>query len=97
MRSEHAIGVLKGRFSRLQELLVRLSGQTDFDHATSLVLCCCVLHPICCQMEDPPLDCAERRELTRPGSNQVPTHSFSATESWRRCALSCETRESTAI
>lgn len=38
---------------------MRLNGQRDFDHATSWVLSCCVLHNICRQMEDLPLDCAD--------------------------------------
>jgi len=59
VRSEHAIGVLKGRFASLRELRVRLSGPRDFDDATGWILSCCVLHNICVQMEDPPLGCAD--------------------------------------
>ena len=58
-RSEHAIGVLKGRFLSLRELRVRLSGEDDFNNATSLVLSCCVIHNICCQLEAPLLESSD--------------------------------------
>jgi len=59
VRSEHAVGALKGRFSSLKEMRVRLSGEDDFNHATSWVLPCCVLHNISRQLEDPPLESAD--------------------------------------
>ena len=59
VRSEHAIGVLKGRFASLKELRMRLNGKNDFDCATSWVLACCVLHNVCRQQEDPPFEAAD--------------------------------------
>jgi len=53
VRSEHAIGMLKGRFSSLKELRLRLNGEKDFDSATSWVLVCCILHNILRQHDDP--------------------------------------------
>jgi len=52
VRSEHAIGMLKGRFSSLKELRLRLNGEKDYDSATSWVLVCCIFHNICRQHDD---------------------------------------------
>jgi len=56
VRSEHAIGMLKDRFSSLKELRLRLNGVKDFDSAASWVLVCCILHNICRQHDDSELE-----------------------------------------
>jgi len=46
VRSEHAIGMRKGRFSSFKKLRLRLNGEKDLDSATSWALVCCILHSI---------------------------------------------------
>lgn len=47
MRSEHTIGIFKGRFCSLKELRLGIGSHKVFAHATYWILACCVLHNIC--------------------------------------------------
>lgn len=47
VRSEHTIGILKGRFCSLKELRLDICSDKAFVRATDWILACCVLHNIC--------------------------------------------------
>jgi hypothetical protein len=51
IRSENAIGYLKGRFQSLKSLRVNITGERDHKFATYWVLACVVLHNIALEVE----------------------------------------------
>ena len=52
VKSEHTIGILKGRWSSLKELRVALATDKQFSFAMGWVLACCVLHNFCVKEGD---------------------------------------------
>jgi hypothetical protein len=43
VKSEHCIGILKGRFQFLKQICIRIGGKDDTKRTTVLVLICCIL------------------------------------------------------
>ncbi len=51
IRSEHAIGYLKGRFQSLKELRIRINNAQDMSYASCWIQACIVLHAFALDME----------------------------------------------
>lgn len=47
VKSEHAIGILKGRWSSLKELRLSLLTDKQFSFALAWIMACVVLHNVC--------------------------------------------------
>eukprot|EP00644_Phytophthora_capsici_P002773 jgi/Phyca11/573723/estExt2_Genewise1.C_PHYCAscaffold_550104 len=52
VRNEHAIGVLKGRWSSLRELRNQLRSQEEMTHLIDWAIGCCVLHNMMARLGD---------------------------------------------
>ena len=52
IRSEHAIGVLKGRFQSLKELRFQISDQKKHTFIILWIVCCLILHNLIIRIEE---------------------------------------------
>lgn len=75
VRSEHTIGILKGRWGSLRELRLGIGSDKAYGRATDWVLACCVLHNVCQAEGDGSPERTEREEssacLISPGSEAL--------------------------
>lgn len=70
IRSEHTIGLLKGRFQSLRELRIQISSRKRHLWAIIWIRCCIILHNLIIIFEGNDNDSSWRRKLTRLGLGQ---------------------------
>lgn len=69
IRSEHAIGLLKGRFQSLRELRIQISSLNRHRWAIVWIRCCIILHNLIIMIEGDEEDGIWRQHLVRAGLN----------------------------
>jgi len=52
VQSEHAIGILKGRFQSLKELRIQISSHQKHEYAKLWIICCLILHNLIIRFEE---------------------------------------------
>lgn len=67
IRSEHTIGLLKGRFQALRELRIQITSTKHHKWAVIFVRCCIILHNLILRLEGGDFDLAFREHLYEAG------------------------------
>lgn len=67
IRSEHAIGLLKGRFQALRQLRIQITASKHHKWAIMFVRCCLILHNLIIRLEGGDYDPVFREELYECG------------------------------
>ena len=67
IRSEHTIGLLKGRFQAVRELQIQITSTRHHKWAVIFVRCCIILHNLILRLEGGSFDPAFREDLYEAG------------------------------
>lgn len=81
IRSEHAIGLLKGRFQALKELRIQIDSVQRHKWAVMFVRCCIILHNLVLRIEEGDFDADYREQLYRRGRDRERMRDDSSDES----------------
>lgn len=72
VRSEHAIGLLKGRFQSLRELRIQIGNESQHEWALVWIRCCIILHNIILDIEGDDEDALWRKAWAASDGARVP-------------------------